>query len=122
MYRSFFSGGYHASVDAEEYWTLHQFGWAFALLLSNEKEMRNTVIKQYVEVWIDRLGNEKSDASWRSFSISERLCNWNYILNLVEFEDLWPKVAECMEKQAKHLSCHLESIRKTSSRTNFEGQ
>jgi len=109
LYDDFLNGKYKASADPEEYWTLHQFGWVIVLFLDGQWTQKQVI--DAILIWISRLGTDASDAAWRSFSISERLCNWYYISHLIQLGPAEGVIAESMAYQAHYLSQHLEFMR-----------
>lgn len=107
-YEAFLAGTYKLIKDPEEYWTLHQFGWLFALLITDKSILDATSVIKYISSWIERLGESNNDPSWRSYSISERLCNWFNIFQLLDLKSWVPKIMESIWLQIRHLVKHLE--------------
>lgn len=119
LYDSFLEGDFSDTKDPEVYWTLHQFGWLLILILAGDDLINEDKVSYYLNEWINRLGNKSDDQSWRSFSISERLCNWIRILSFFELSQLRLKVIRSMEVQSHHLVRHLESFRDGSTNNHL---
>lgn len=111
QYKSLQQNSYSKPDDPEFYWSLHQFMWLFALLVVDRKAASPEEVEDYILFWIDRFGDAVEDPSWRSYSISERVCNWLNIYQLLNVYNLSPKIAASMYKQVVHLAKHLEEYR-----------
>lgn len=62
--------------DKEDTMALHRFGWLLRLLSENPS---TNIIKMgytWITDWIDFNGSMKSNISWESYSVSERIVNW----------------------------------------------
>lgn len=116
-FKSFQNGDYKPSKDPEDYWTLNQFGWLFVLLLAGR--LNSSLAKKYISWWVEKLGKSNTDASWRSYSISERLGNWVNIFQLFGNESLSPKIIESIRLQIKHLAKHLEEYRNNNTNNHL---
>ncbi len=108
LYRDFLRGRPVPSSDPEETWTLHQFGWLFVLALEGGEGAGPRDVRELIGEWIDRLGSRRDHPSWRSFSISERISNWAYLVDLLGPEALPEEAPASVADQASHLATHLE--------------
>jgi heparinase II/III-like protein len=107
-YRDWILGRAAGSRDPEVHWTTHQFGWLFARALTSDGESAAREAREALGAWIEKMGRRRDDPSWRSFSISERIVNWSYLLQLLG-RRAWPDGAGAsLDAQASHLAAHLE--------------
>lgn len=118
LYSAFLAGSLEPPEDPEVYWTLQQFNWLLVLGIGGASSLPAQVCREHLASWVGRLGRSPNDPAWRSFSISERLCNWIDILRIIGPGSDSRGVVSSIELQALHLSRHLESYRKGADINN----
>ena len=118
-FESLQKGIYNLLRDPENYWTLNQFGWLFTLSIANKDKLDVSLVKEYISWWIEQLGKSTNDSAWRSYSISERLCNWFNIFQLIGVRSLEPSLIENIWLQIKHLVKHLEKYRNNNTNNHL---
>ncbi len=118
LYIAFLEDSLKPQEDPEVYWTLHQFNWLLTLVRAKGPGVPADHCRAHMASWVERLGRRPEDPAWRSFSISERLCNWIDILRSIEPGPAPKDVISSIASQALHLSRHLESYRKGADINN----
>ena len=95
-------------ADPEAAWTLHQMGWLFVLTLAGPSAISPREVNGLMEAWLARFGHAPGDPSWRSYSISERVCHWLNIIELFPDLPVIPPLADSIGRQVSHLTRRLE--------------
>jgi len=95
-------------ADHEDTFALNRFGWLFSTIHAHaSKEMARRALA-WIDQWIDCMGANFEHPAWESYSVSERLANWPFILSMVE--QLHPIEQTQRKKIAANLWTHLEYL------------
>lgn len=94
--------------DKEDGFCLNRFAWALPLLLETGRRDILLRIVEWMKDWIRENPEDISSSSWESYSVSERIINWIFLLSLLE-EDEWDKeIGESLLQQGCYLVRNLE--------------
>jgi hypothetical protein len=103
----------YVDPDIENTFSLNRFGWLMTLLCNNPSEKMSRHALYWISNWIDVMGNDTNHSAWESYSVSERLSNWPFILLMARhFTDVsseqTDKIAQSMTFQVQYLLENLE--------------
>lgn len=73
----------HEFTDPEDCFSLHRFGWILPLLERDEYKNDPGYIVAVVLDWIGKNKKEGSLKGWDSYSVSERIVNWIYLIRII---------------------------------------
>ncbi len=100
-------------VDKEDSFSLHRFSWTQPILTNQYGIFEILLLKDVIINWIEVNPYTEGTLGWDSYSISERLVNWLFILCVIksclkiEAKDLL-KIVNSIRLQTKLLYSHLE--------------
>ncbi|MBW1741147.1 MAG: alginate lyase family protein [Deltaproteobacteria bacterium] len=100
-------------IDKEDLLSLHRFGWILPILANLRGASEVQLIIDILIDWIEGSPCKEGTAGWDSYSISERLVNWIFILSVVKSylkteEQNLRKIINSLGAQAEVLGRHLE--------------
>lgn len=103
----------HINDDIEDTFSLNRFGWLFTAIHTRfSKDLAQRSI-EWITNWIDSMGESFHHPAWESYSISERLANWPFILRVIEHfqpidANMEKKIVSTMKTHIEYLLQHLE--------------
>ena len=103
----------HIYPDREDTFSLNRFGWLLTAIHTRPSARLAHRALGWIINWIDTMGENIYHPAWESYSVSERLANWPFILRMLErFQPLdggaEKKIAEAMGTHLDHLLRNLE--------------
>lgn len=103
----------HGFDDAEDTFALNRFGWLLVLLLQAPSKGRADSALRWILQWIETMGQEQSHPCWESYSVSERLSNWPFILSIANAlteipDDAFDVIEASLLSQMNFLADNLE--------------
>jgi hypothetical protein len=99
--------------DIENTFSLNRFGWLLTAIHIQPSAKLASRSLEWITNWIDIMGESFHHPAWESYSVSERLANWPFILRVIErFQpldrDTEKKIAEAMGTHIDYLLQNLE--------------
>jgi hypothetical protein len=103
----------YINEDIEDTFSLNRFCWLLTAIHTRPSAKLARRALEWITNWIDTMGESFHHPSWESYSVSERLANWPFILRVIErFQHLdggtEKKIAEAMGTHLDHLLRNLE--------------
>jgi hypothetical protein len=103
----------HPYDDIEDSFVLNRFGWLLTALVECPSMALAEKSQQWLESWIAVMGDRKNHSAWESYSVSERLANWPFILLILKeliqlSEEFIQNVTKSMIDHTEYLVSHLE--------------
>jgi hypothetical protein len=99
--------------DPEDTFAAHRFGWLLPILAAGPGSEVVLQLGDFARQWIDAHPTSVAGEGWDSYSISERIVNWIFLLaalrvNAPRAEVICGMIRRSLEDQAKTLSAHIE--------------
>lgn len=103
----------HPYRDIEDTFALNRFGWLLAALVESPSAELARKAVRWLGTWIDAMTGQKEHPAWESYSVSERLANWPFILLILKRltgvpENFTNDVERTLIDHLDHLLYHLE--------------
>lgn len=103
----------YINEDIEDTFSLNRFGWLLTVIHARPSAKLARRSMEWIVNWIDTMGESFDHPAWESYSVSERLANWPFILRVIErFQSIdgvaEKKIAEAMGTHLDHLLRNLE--------------
>lgn len=75
--------------DIEDTFSLNRFGWLLTAIYTRPSMKLSCRALEWINNWIDYMGENFRHPAWESYSVSERLANWPFILRMLgQFQPL----------------------------------
>lgn len=94
--------------DIEDTFSLNRFGWLFTAIHTRPSTQLARRSLKWIINWIDTMGKRFEHPAWESYSVSERLANWPFILRAIERFQLLDEYTE--KKIAGAMGTHLDYL------------
>jgi len=94
--------------DIEDTFALNRFGWLLTSIHTHPAEKLALRAREWITHWIDTLGENFEHPAWESYSVSERLANWPFILRMIE--RLQPLDKDEKKQIAASLGVHIDYL------------
>ena len=94
--------------DIEDTFSLNRFGWLFAEMYGRQSAEFSNSALGWISDWIDTMENRYDHPAWESYSVSERLSNWPFILSVVN--SLGLPIVDIEKKLAKSICNHIDYL------------
>ena len=94
--------------DIEDTFSLNRFGWLLTAIHARPSAKLSCRALEWITHWIENMGKRFQHPAWESYSVSERLANWPFILQICE--RFQPFDADTEKKIAANIGNHLDYL------------
>lgn len=99
--------------DIEDTFSLNRFGWLLTAIHASPTADLAERSLEWISDWIDTMGQRRDHPAWESYSVSERLSNWPFILAVSNGlgrlpGDIAQKALSSIRDHIRHLMRNLE--------------
>jgi len=103
----------YINEDIEDTFSLNRFGWLLTSIHTRPSAKLAQRALEWISNWIDAMGESFHHPAWESYSVSERLANWPFVLRIIEKffphdHDVEMKIVSTIEIHIDYLLQNLE--------------